>query len=310
MLLHDHLDGGLRPRRSSTWRASTATRACRRPTLTTLAAAFTAGADRKSLVLYLEGFEHTVGVMQTPDAIERVAFECAEDLADDGVVYAEVRYAPELSTRDGLSLDEVVQAILRGFARGERETGHPHGLHRHCHAPVRAIRRDRRARHPLPRRWRRRLRRRRTGGRLSADPLPGRVQPHPPGQLPSDDPRRRGVRAAVDLGGAAVVRRTSTRPRRAHRRRHQRRRRRGADDGPPRDVRARPARAARDVPDLECPHRRRGVDRGTSDRPAAPAALPRDGQHRQPADERRDDDAASSRRCRASSTLASTRCSG
>ena len=64
-------------------------------------------------MLYLEGFDHTVGVMQTPDAIERVAAECAEDLAADGVVYAEVRMAPELSTRDGLSLDEVQDASPR-----------------------------------------------------------------------------------------------------------------------------------------------------------------------------------------------------
>ncbi len=88
-----------------------------------LAAFFTSGADRKSLELYLEGFDHTVGVLQTPDALSRVAFECAQDLAADGVVYAEVRYAPELSTRAGLTPDEVVQAVLAGFARGESETG-------------------------------------------------------------------------------------------------------------------------------------------------------------------------------------------
>ena len=64
-----------------------------------LAAWFRRGADRKSLELYLETFAHTVGVMQHPDAIARVAAECAEDLAADGVVYAEVRFAPELSTR-------------------------------------------------------------------------------------------------------------------------------------------------------------------------------------------------------------------
>ena len=123
VVLHDHLDGGLRP--------STVIDLAREfgyaglPTTDPeeLAQAFTAGADRKSLVLYLEGFDHTVGVLQTQDALERVAFECAEDLAHDGVVYGEVRYAPELSTRHGLSLDDVVQAILRGFARGEREAG-------------------------------------------------------------------------------------------------------------------------------------------------------------------------------------------
>ena len=76
------------------------------------------GADRKSLELYLETFEHTVGVLQERDAIIRVAAECAEDLAADGIVYAEVRYAPELSTQHGLTLDEVVEANIEGFRLG------------------------------------------------------------------------------------------------------------------------------------------------------------------------------------------------
>ncbi len=127
VLLHDHLDGGLRP---ST--VIELARECGYPLPTEdpeeLARAFTAGADRKSLVLYLEGFAHTVGVMQTRDALIRVAEECAEDLAADGVVYAEVRYAPELSTTGGLALDEVVEAILEGFERGSSAHGISLGL--------------------------------------------------------------------------------------------------------------------------------------------------------------------------------------
>ena len=61
--------------------------------------------------------------MQTADALRRVAAECAEDLAADGVVYAEVRFAPELHTERGLSLDEVVEAVLDGFARGGASRG-------------------------------------------------------------------------------------------------------------------------------------------------------------------------------------------
>jgi adenosine deaminase len=75
-------------------------------------------ANRGSLELYLEAFQHTVGVMQTRDALIRVAAECAEDLAADGVVYAEVRFAPELHLGQGLSLDQVVEAVLEGFRRG------------------------------------------------------------------------------------------------------------------------------------------------------------------------------------------------
>ena len=76
------------------------------------------GANRNDLVLYLETFAHTVAVMQTREALERVAAECAEDLAHDGVVYAEIRFAPELHIEAGLGLDEVVEAVLAGFERG------------------------------------------------------------------------------------------------------------------------------------------------------------------------------------------------
>lgn len=123
VLLHDHLDGGLRP--------ITVIELAREygytdlPTYDTveLAAWFNRGAKRNDLVLYLETFAHTVGVMQHRDAIERVSYECAADLAADGVVYAEVRMAPELCTEQGLTLDEVVDAILTGFRRGADGTG-------------------------------------------------------------------------------------------------------------------------------------------------------------------------------------------
>src|SRR5256885_16560506 len=80
---------------------------------------FHASAASGSLALYLRGFAHTIAVMQTPEAIERVAFECGEDLARDGVVYAESRYAPVFSTARGLSLQEVVDSVGRGFRRAE-----------------------------------------------------------------------------------------------------------------------------------------------------------------------------------------------
>jgi adenosine deaminase len=123
VLLHDHLDGGLRPSTVIDLARETGYGGLPTEDPGALAEAFMAGANRKSLVLYLEGFDHTVGVMQTRDSIMRVAEECAEDLAADGVVYAEVRYAPELSTRDGMSLDEVVEAVLEGFDRGRSAYG-------------------------------------------------------------------------------------------------------------------------------------------------------------------------------------------
>jgi adenosine deaminase len=127
-LLHDHLDGGLRPATVIDLASEFGYDGLPTTDVDDLAAWFRRGADRKSLELYLETFTHTVGVLQERDAIIRVAAECAEDLAADGVVYAEVRYAPELSTERGLTLDEVVDANLEGFKLGAakaEEAGHP-----------------------------------------------------------------------------------------------------------------------------------------------------------------------------------------
>ena len=120
-LLHDHLDGGLRPQTVLDLAAEFGYRGLPTNDVEDLSKWFHRGAKRNDLVLYLETFAHTVGVMQHPDAIERVAFECAQDLAADGCVYAEVRFAPELHTEAGLTLDEVVEAVLRGFAAGSAD---------------------------------------------------------------------------------------------------------------------------------------------------------------------------------------------
>ena len=121
-LLHDHLDGGLRPATVIDLAAEYGYTALPTTDVDDLATWFRRGADRKSLELYLETFAHTFGVMQWPDAIARVAAECAEDLAADGVVYAEVRMAPELLTDGGLTLDEAVLAMLAGLRRGAEGT--------------------------------------------------------------------------------------------------------------------------------------------------------------------------------------------
>ena len=121
-LLHDHLDGGVRPATVVELAAEFGYDGLPTTDIDDLKHWFNRGAKRNDLVLYLETFAHTVGVMQHKDAIERVAAECAEDLAADGVCYAEVRMAPELCTEEGLTLDEVMQAILAGFARGAAGT--------------------------------------------------------------------------------------------------------------------------------------------------------------------------------------------
>ena len=120
VLLHDHLDGGLRPSTVIELAQETGYDALPTRDPGELTKILTAGSHRGHLNLYLDAFRHTVGVMQTGEALYRVATECAEDLARDGVVYAEVRFAPELHTERGLTLDEVVQAVLDGFRDGAK----------------------------------------------------------------------------------------------------------------------------------------------------------------------------------------------
>ncbi len=118
VLLHDHLDGGLRPQTVLELARETGYADLPGDNVEELTRRLTEGAHRGHLEIYLDAFRHTVAVMQTSEALRRVAAECAEDLAADGVVYAEVRFAPELHTQRGLSLDEVVRAVLEGFREG------------------------------------------------------------------------------------------------------------------------------------------------------------------------------------------------
>ncbi|CAM5440618.1 MULTISPECIES: adenosine deaminase [Streptomyces] len=127
VLLHDHLDGGLRPGTIVELAQDTGYDRLPETDPGKLGLWFREAADSGSLERYLETFSHTVGVLQTRDALFRVAAECVEDLAEDGVVYAEVRYAPEQHLDGGLTLEEVVEAVNEGFREGERrarEAGH------------------------------------------------------------------------------------------------------------------------------------------------------------------------------------------
>lgn len=115
--LHDHLDGGLRPATIIELAAEVGhTLPATDPE--ELRQWFLDSADSGSLVRYLETFDHTIAVMQTHDALVRVAREFVEDLADDGVVYGEVRWAPEQHLSKGLSLDDAVEAVQEGLEAG------------------------------------------------------------------------------------------------------------------------------------------------------------------------------------------------
>ena len=128
VLLHEHLDGVLRPK--SILELARSLKYDQLPTEDPeeLARWFHQGANQGSLPKYLEGFAHTIAVMQTEEALERVAYEQAEDVSRDGVVYFETRFAPIFHTRKGLSHQQVVSAVLKGLERGRKDFGISSGL--------------------------------------------------------------------------------------------------------------------------------------------------------------------------------------
>lgn len=128
VLLHDHLDGGLRPQ--TIIELAKEQRYNKLPTSdpAELDQWFQRGAQRGSLPLYLEGFEHTCAVMQTEESLERVAYEMIEDMHKDGVVYVETRFAPIFHTSKGLSTSRVVKSVLKGLERGKKDFGVHYGV--------------------------------------------------------------------------------------------------------------------------------------------------------------------------------------
>ncbi len=128
VLLHEHLDGVLRPKTVIELAKSTEYNQLPTEDPEELARWFHQGANQGSLPKYLEGFVHTIAVMQTEEALERVAYEQAEDLSRDGVVYFETRFAPIFHTQRGLTHQQVVSAVLKGLERGRKDFGVSCGL--------------------------------------------------------------------------------------------------------------------------------------------------------------------------------------
>ena len=128
VLLHEHLDGVLRPKTIVELAHSEGYKGLPTENPVELAAWFHQGANQGSLPKYLEGFAHTIAVMQTEEALERAAYEQAEDLSKDGVVYFETRFAPIFHTRKGLTHQQVVAAVLKGLERGRNDFGVASGL--------------------------------------------------------------------------------------------------------------------------------------------------------------------------------------
>ena len=270
VLLHDHLDGGLRPQ-TMLELAADCGHELPADDAESLGRWFAESADSGSLVRYLETFDHTVA----RDA----------DRPGDHPGGARVRRGPRRRRRGVRRGPLRARAARRAGPdprRGRR--GRPGGLRgrrggrrrpdrgpaaAHRDAPPGALDGDRGAGRRLARPRRGRLRHRRRRGGLPAHPPPRRVRVPPARELALHHPRRRGLRAAVDLGGDPVVRRRPARPRRADHRRH----RPSATTarsrlGPARGVRAGQAHPARDVPGLQRPDRRGAVDRRAPDRAA------------------------------------------
>ncbi|MBT8380863.1 MAG: adenosine deaminase family protein, partial [Ignavibacteria bacterium] len=128
VLLHDHLDGGLRPQTVAELAAEQNYKKLPTSDPEKLGDWFHQLANSGSLVEYLKGFEHTCAVMQTKSALERVAYEMIEDMKKDGVYYVETRFAPVYHLKGKLHLDDAVKAVLNGLEKGKRDFGVGYGL--------------------------------------------------------------------------------------------------------------------------------------------------------------------------------------
>ena len=125
--LHEHLDGSLRPETIIDL-AGRSGFPLPAETPDELAAWFARGSEEKSLALYLKAFDITTALMQDQESLRRIAREEIEDLAKENIIYAEIRFSPILHTAGGLTMEEVVSAVLEGLQEGRKETGVEFGL--------------------------------------------------------------------------------------------------------------------------------------------------------------------------------------
>ena len=214
--LHVHLDGSLRLETILDLARAGRHRAARRRRRRACARRSAAGKNFGSLVEYLRGFDITLRVMQTEEALERIAFELAEDAHRENVRYMEVRYSPMLHTRRGLRLTQGGRGGARrpaARARNLRHQGERHPVRHPQH-----LARDRRTRwpsSPSPTRA--------AAWSASTSPAPSTTIPAkhhrdgvpagPRQQHQLHDPRRRGLRARIDRPGDPRLRRAPHRPR-------------------------------------------------------------------------------------------------
>lgn len=128
VLLHDHLDGGLRAETIIELAKDYKYKKLPTTDPQELSEWFHRGANKGNLVEYLQGFEHTIAVMQTKESLSRIAYEMMEDMKKDGVCYVETRFAPVFHSQKGLHHDEIVEAVLEGLDKGKQDFGVGYGL--------------------------------------------------------------------------------------------------------------------------------------------------------------------------------------
>lgn len=128
VLLHDHLDGGLRPQTITELARESKYRKLPTTDPGELAEWFHRWANKGNLVEFLQGFEHTTAVMQTRESLQRAAYEMMEDMKNDGVCYVETRFAPVFHVNKNLYLEDTVLAVLDGLERGKNDFGVGYGL--------------------------------------------------------------------------------------------------------------------------------------------------------------------------------------
>jgi adenosine deaminase len=127
-MLHDHLDGGLRAQTIIELAKEYKYKNLPTGDPEELSQWFFSGANKGNLVEYLQGFEHTIAVMQTKESLERVAYEMMEDMYKDGVCFVETRFAPVFHGEKGLHYDDIIDAVLQGLERGKNDFGVGYGL--------------------------------------------------------------------------------------------------------------------------------------------------------------------------------------
>ncbi len=128
VLLHDHLDGGLRPQTIIDLAKEIKYKKLPTTDAGELGEWFHRGANKGNLVEYLQGFEHTIAVMQTKEALQRIAYEMMEDMKNDGVYYVETRFAPIFHTQKGLYYEDILTAIIEGLEKGKNDFGVGYGI--------------------------------------------------------------------------------------------------------------------------------------------------------------------------------------